>query len=304
MALVKRRIDVTFVLGKGEFGSDGSNQVKVSGLRCTARVKAAGGHAAGELDLVVYGMTLSSMNQISTLGMVATTYRKNSVTVEAGEEGGLMATVFQGQIIDAWIDPRGAPDVAFRITATTGLFDSVRPAKPLSFKSQVDVSTVLSGLATEMGLAFENNGVNVKLPPSYYAGSPREQAQRIVDDAGIKWNTAENGVLAIWTADGSRNKPAIKIDRTTGMIGYPTFTSNGIMLEAVFQPSVGLGGKIEVKSDFTGTGKPDAYGNTGANGTWVIYSFDLDLTAQVPRGAWRMLIQAAPVGLGPFVPGR
>lgn len=72
MALIRRLIDATFELGEGSYGTSGSNNVTLSGLRVSANVQNAGGRAMGSADVRVWGMTLSKMNQLSTLGMVVT----------------------------------------------------------------------------------------------------------------------------------------------------------------------------------------------------------------------------------------
>lgn len=293
MGLVQRLIDATFVLGTGNFGTQGQNQLDLSGLRTMVDVTYAGGNAMGTLDMAIYGMTLSQMNTISTLGMVYTQKRRNSITVGAGDAAAGMATVFQGIIINAWPDMNGMPDVPFRVSAGTGLLDALAPVKPISVKGGADAATLLSGLATQMGVKFENNGVSVKLQNAYYAGTAREQAQQIVKDAGIEWNTAANGTLAIWMPGSNRASGSILVSKTTGLIRYPTYTSNGIKLDVRFNPSIGLGSKITVQTSLK------LY---PADGEFVVYSLNHHLDSLVPRGRWFSEVQAAPPGAGPFTP--
>lgn len=295
MSLNRRIIKTTFVLGEGTFGTTGSNQVDLPELRASADVMYAGGSAMGTLELAIYGMTLSHMNELSTLGMIYTQKRRNSVTVSAGDAVAGVATVFQGQIINAWPDMRGAPDVPFRVTAGTGLLDALAPVSPISIKGSADVATILSGLAVQMGLRFENNGVSVKMPNQYYAGSARSQALAIIRDAGIEWNGGANGVLAIWMPGQSRvgGGATILISKETGMDSYPTYTSNGIMLRTLFNSSIGLGSKITVKTTLK------LY---PANGDFVVYGLNHHLDTLTPRGRWHSDVQAAPPGAGPFTP--
>lgn len=298
MAFVKRVIKATFVLGEGSFGDTGSNQVDLPVLRTTADVVYAGGNAMGTLEMSIYGMTLSQMNQLSTLGMIYTQQRRNSVTITAGEEDDSgasvsgMATVFQGTIRNAWPDMQGAPDVPFRVSAATGLIDAIAPATSISVSGTADVATLLSGLAVQMKLRFENSGVSVKLANPYYSGSARSQALAIVQDAGIEWNAGANGVLAIWTAGQSRNGAPILISKETGMDGYPSYTSNGILMRTLFNPPLGLGNSIEIKTDLK---LPYA-------GKWSVYGLNHHLDCMVPRGRWFSDIQAAPFGSGVFTP--
>lgn len=291
MSFVQRLLQATFVLGEGSFGSTGSNQIDLPALRTTADVIYAGGNAMGTLEMAIYGMTLSQMNQLSTLGMIYTQKRRNSITLTAGDATSGMATVFQGTITNAWPDMQAAPDVPFRVEGHTGLIGALAPATSTSISGTADVATLLSGLAVQMNMRFENNGVSVKLPNPYYSGSARSQALAIVRDAGIEWNGGNNGVLAIWNAGQARGGTSIMLSKETGLDGYPSYTSNGIMLRALFNPSMGLGSKVTVQSDLT-----------PACGDWIVYGLNHHLDCMVQKGRWFSDIQAAPPGSGPFTP--
>ncbi len=282
---VRRELDITFNLGEGAFGDSGFNTVKLTGLRASAQIKKAGGPSMGSMQLQVYGMTLSTMNKLSTLGIVWTLVRKNTVIVEAGDEGGAKTTVFIGTIQNAWADMQSAPDVVFRVDAFTGLLEAVATSEPSSYTGSTDAALIMASLATKMGLPFENNGVSVKLPSPYFYGSPRNQAKACAEQGNFNW-IIDDARLAIWPKGGKRGGVAPLISKETGMKGYPTYTSKGIIVETLFNPSVGYGAPINVKSLF------DA-----ATGTWIVYSLDHDLDAAVPHGKWFTTIGATQQGL-------
>lgn len=285
MSFAKRKINVTFELGEGNLGQGGANSVKLSGLRVIAQIVKAGGPSLGTAQLQIFGMTLQQMNQFSTLGQRATTVRKNQITIEAGDEGGAMSTVFIGNITNAWFDGAAAPNVPFQVLAHVGGFDAVSPLAPTSYKGTVDAATILSGLATKMGKTFENNGVQVQVTNPYYSGSAREQTLACVKDAGIQWNGLDENRLAIWPSGSSRGGAIPLVNKDTGMEGYPTFTSKGISVNSLFNPSITFGGKIKVGSILD-----------GANGEWIVYALNYDLAANMPRGRWHMTIASARPG--------
>jgi hypothetical protein len=162
MALVERALGVSVKLESGGFSEGGNSANLPDGLKMIAYVEHAGGLSDGTLDLTIYGMTRSLMNQLSTLGMQINLVPKNLITLTAGEPG-KMSTAFIGYIIAAYADFNASPDVAFHITAhTLGPFGA-QPLEPSSFKGSADVATVMSGFATKMGLRFENNGVTAQL---------------------------------------------------------------------------------------------------------------------------------------------
>lgn len=292
MSFEKRRIDLTFTLGEGDFGEGGGNSVKLSGHRVLSQIIKAGGPSMGTAQLQVFGMTLEQMNKFSTLGQRPTTVRKNTIIVEAGEEDGAMATVFTGNITNAWFDGVSAPNVPFQVLAHVGGFDAINSIPPTSYRGSVDVVTILSGLATKMGKGFENNGVSVRLFNPYYTGSARDQALACVRDAGIQWNGLDESKLVIWPSGQSRGGAIPVVSKNTGMENYPTFTSQGIQVSSLFNPSIAFGGKVKVESILD-----------GANGEWIIYSLTYNLDAQQPRGKWHMTMSGARPGFA-VVAGR
>lgn len=264
--------------------NEGGNTVTIGGadeaaLRMSAHIQHAGGQFDSQMDLTIYGMTLSVMNQLSTLGMQINLIPKNQIILSAGDAESGLATAFSGFILAAYIDFQGSPEVAFRITAKASTPQGVIPATASSFPGTADVATIMSGLATLMGFKFENNGITTKLSNAYFSGSARAQMQACAKAAGINANVID-GTLAIWPKNGSRGGSMITLSPDAGLVGYPTYTQLGIMLRAVYNPSIGFGQKIKVEGSIL----------PPANGTWGIYGLDHDLECQTINGKWESTI--------------
>lgn len=283
MALVERRLSAKITLAaSGATFKEGGNTVALpDGLRIKASIHNAGGLSDGTLDLTIYGMTKSLMNQLSTLGMQINLVPKNAITLLAGDSGN-MSTAFEGYIIAAYADFNAQPQVAFHISAHTFGAFATAPAEASSYRGPADVATIMAGYATKMGMRFENSGVQVKLPNCYFSGSLRAQAQAVVKQAGISWNSGEGGLLAIWPKNGSRRGkiPVIAPPPKGSMRGFPTYTAYGIMLRNLYDPTLGLGQKISVESSVLTTGE------------WAIYGLSHELEAEVPDGKWESTIMA------------
>lgn len=283
MAFIQRLMSAKFQLGTNRDGSPqkpfadtGADVMTVSGLRMSATINKAGTPFGATLQMSIYGMTISQMNQLATLGMVYAQIKRNKITVLAGDSRGPLATAFVGTILQAWIDFSSQPNVAFRIEAQTLGAESVISADPTSIKQGVDVAETMKGFATKMGLAFENNGITAKLPPSYFYGAIAGQAAACAAAAGINW-FVDNGILAIWPKGKSRLGTVPLISKDTGLIGFPGFTAYGIALKTVYNPDIRFAGQIKVVSDL----EP-----VNAVGTWTIYFMDHHLESMMPRGKW------------------
>jgi len=275
-SFVKRQLDFTFTLFQGTFTGTGANSLTVSGLRARADLTLQQAPSSFQLQARVFGLPQSVMNDLSTMGKVIGDNKYNRVDVYAGDTVNGMGLVFSGSVYDAWGNYTDAPNVSFDITATTGAIDSISPVSPISYQGSVDVATILSGIASQMNppRVFQNYGVNVIVQNAYHPGTAIQQIQEICDLAGVFYSDDGN-TLAIWPPGGAIGGAIPLIGPDTGMVGYPTYTRNGIDLVTVFNPAIRFGGLIQVQSSVK-----------GANGVFNVGTMVHNLEAQTPGGAW------------------
>lgn len=285
MTFVKRRIDVTISLGTGQFGDTLGPEVTLSGLRCKATVVSYNGDAQGQLQLRLYGLPLQMINQLTTIGPIMQERRNNRILVAAGDDGGAMSTVYQGTIDSAFGEFQGAPEVVFNITALAAAIQAVKPVNALSYRGPTDVAMIMQSLATTMGFAFENNGVQVQLSSPYFAGTAYQQTKACAKAANIYF-TIDRGTLSIWPKTSNRSGDPIQISMATGMVGYPIFSGNGIVLTTQFNPDLILGGQVNVTSSLT-----------VANGVWNVFSVVHELESETPNGTWFSQVQCYRIGV-------
>ena len=276
MTLVKRKIDVAFTLGEGAFGESGSNTVTLSGLRTSCTISQAGGTMA-QLEMRIWGVRLEVMQRLTVLNKLAYEQeRANSVTVMAGDSESGMAVAFTGTIKEAWADASNAPEMVFVVSAFTGGLDSIRPVPATSYDGPASADTLFSYLASQMipPRTLENNGVTGVLDSQYIPGTIMHQlrtAQR-----AFRCNMAiEDKVVAIWPAGKARNSLMLDVSASTGMVGYPQFTQDGIALTMLYNPALRFGQGIKVTSALA-----------AANGSWAIAALTHNLDAELPGGQW------------------
>ncbi|WP_240202676.1 hypothetical protein [Burkholderia sp. LMG 13014] len=276
---------MTISLGTGQFGDTGKDTVTLTGLRVSADVQCLGGDSMPQSALRIFGLPLSMVNQLTTVGPVnAAIMLKNSVLLAAGDDENGMETVYSGTILTAFGDFKGMPEVPLNVMAVGGLDAAVKPVGALSFIGAADVATIMASLADTMGLAFENNGVQVQLSNPYFPGTALTQVKACARAADIYY-TIDRGTLAIWPKAGARaggDIPIISPD--TGSVGYPTFSSNGIEIDCEFNPALKVGGMFQVKSAL-----PVAQGNWRA--MQVVHALD----SEVPNGRWFTHVTGVPL---------
>ncbi len=300
MTFVQRRIRLKVQLANrsgtnqpNTFEESGTDTVTVNDARAMVRIANSGTPSDNVADVRVYGLTPSLMNQFATLGMVFNLVPNNKLTIDAGSENGDFTNVFTGTIFAAYGDFSSQPDVPFHFACKPYAADSVINIPASSFPGTSRVADIMSGFARQMNLGFRNNGVTATLENAIYRGSARRQAEQCARDAGISWGIID-GRLEIWPLGGSRETPTIPvISPATGMIAYPAFTQQGILVKTVFNPQISFGGLIKVESTvLAGIAATQAANPIRFPTVWAVNKIDHALDAIAPRGDWMSTIYA------------
>lgn len=271
----KKLIDLTITLGSGDFGENVGDTVTLRGLRIVADIVNPGGPSMGMCSLRVYGLKNDMMNKLTTIGVINNAIRvKNAILVAAGDAETGMQSVFQGTISEAWADYNSAPEVAFHVVAYAGLDAAVKPVGATSYIGATDVAGMMQTISNEMGLIFENNGVDVKLSNPYLSGTNLTRVRNLATAAGFRY-TVDRGVLAIWPSNGARGGEIPLISSENGMIGYPSLSSKGMGINMIFNWNIRFGAKVQVQSSIP-----------MACGEWNVFDISHSLASEMPDGPW------------------
>ncbi len=233
-------------------------------------------------------MKLSDMNQLTTLGDGASYIGENYISVYAGDasQAGNLPFAFQGIIGHAFPDGALQPQVGFVLRATPTAWIDAQNSTPTSVNGSADVAQLMSQLASQAGLQFENNSVSVKIRNPYLYGSIGNQIRDLARWAGIE-HVIDRGTLAIWNPGQARGSNEILISTQTGMKGYPSFNQKQIFVTTLYNPALTNGVRIRVQSEFT-----------AACGLWSVNHAFHDLESNVPKGKWFSTVKANRIGDG------
>ncbi|MBV2181603.1 MAG: hypothetical protein KUL86_10275 [Castellaniella sp.] len=276
----KRAIDITINQGNDASGKPAGPDIKLSGLRAHVLIQQLGGGQQGVMQLQVFGLPLSMINDLTRYGMIRNQVGENSILLAAGDVGGPMSTAYTGVIQKSVGVFEAMPDVPMNIIAYSALIDAIRPVPGASYSGGVDVATVMADLAKQMnpqpqGLAFDNHGVSVMLSNPHLKGTILDQIRSMALAANINFSI-ENGTLVIWPKLGHRREKPILVSPETGMVGYPSFGGGqGIIVNTLYMPTVHLGSRIEIRSSIT-----------PACGIWTVYGVTHELESETPNGQW------------------
>lgn len=317
MSYVKRAINLSFALGKGNFGDSGFDTVSVTGLRVSCQIVKSGLPTNDTAEIRVWGLPPKVINQLVTLGTPLTNNRNNLITVTAGDAKSGMSQVFKGTIQRSYLDAINMPETGLAISSNACAFNAAAPVPPISIQGPVDVATVCAQIAASMNMTLENNGVTGVLGGAIYLpGTALAQLKafaamvpinayvdtsRAPADTGSPSDAApapqgassgNPGVLAIWPINGSRSGQVLVISKDTGLVGYPQFADSGVALRTLFNPGLAVGQAFELKLVTEAV--------KAANGTYQAYSLVYNLESEViQNGAWFIdLVGIRPTGNG------
>jgi len=280
----KKRLKFIITLGTGKFGSSENDQITLEGYRAIADIDKAGGMMMGTLRARIYGVSQEDMNSITTLQWKPQSIIPNTVEVYA-IDGDKETLVFAGNIVNAWGDYQSMPDVYLRMQAQSAFINQLKPIAPRSFQGSIDVASVMSQIARDLGYNFENNGVSVTLTDAYLPNTGLEQAKDLAHAANIDLYL-DDKTLAITPANSPRGELIPEISAESGMIGYPTFDGIGVNFQTIFNPSVTFGGRIKLTTDIK-----------QAAGEWIVTSIGHRLESEKPGGSWLSNVRGNANGL-------
>ena len=269
-----KTIRTTITLGKGTFGGGGNSKI-IEGLATDVDITKPGLPEKNSASVSIANISLADMEQMTFLAFQPLQSLKNLITIEAGEQGKTLATVFKGEITSAYADYGSVPDVEFKIEALSGGYAAQIGAKPISVKGNAKAADLIKQFAKEIGYTFKNEGVAASVRNAVFNGSPIEKARSVADEVGAELLIDDDSMI-LMPYDKPRSGGAVLLTPETGLIGYPSFTSDGISFSCFFNPNLKQGGQVKIESIVP-----------RASGYWKITKLSHRLTAyRTGGGSW------------------
>ena len=278
----RRKLRVQITLSKGQFRNGEGNTVIIEDLGMTARIDKSGPPEFGKASVEIYGLSYSLMEQLSTLNMSPMFVRRNYLNIFAGDEFSGYTQIFSGSITSASADFNAAPDVKFKIEARIGFFGSVTAQGQNVVSGTQPVANFIESQAKKAGMKFENQNVTFSLKNAVFTGSPIEQARQAAKQVGAELVIDDEKMILIPNGGAVKGGDVPVLSATTGLLGYPVMTQNGIDFKAIFNPNFRFAGLIELHSFVPKT-----------SGQWRITKLSHSLASNLPNaGQWESSITA------------
>lgn len=238
--------------------STGTQGLDLSDFRFTFRTTNSDAQTPNTLYVRVYNLSPQTVAKIGT--------EFNAITLQAGYENGNFGIIFQGSIkqtatgrernVDSYVDIWAADGDEWAnfavinqslaagqtpqqvITAITGAASS-NGTPPIKFAD--DANGLIAGSAAGTAQALSRGKV--------LFGMSRDYARDWANKYGFRWSI-ENGQFVLVPITGYRPGEAVVLSSTTGLIGVPEATQDGVRARALLNPLIRIGCLVQIaKSD-------------------------------------------------------
>jgi hypothetical protein len=275
-----KTIRITITLGEGSFAEGGNTRV-IEGLGCDVTINKPGLPQKNSASASIWGLSYEAMDQLTMLSFRPLESHHNTITIKAGEKGGLLSLAFAGEITSASADFNAAPDVAMVFQADSGSYPQQIASPTATVDGEASAERLFEQFAADAGYVYKNQGVTAAVQNSWFPGSPIEKITKLARDIGCEL-LIDDGEIITMPAGQARAGNAVLLNGETGLIGYPTFNQDGISCRCLYNPDLAYGGLIKVESI-----------TPRATGVWRITKLTHAISAYKPGGgSWENKIEA------------
>lgn len=268
-----KTVRITIQLRKGEF-DNGGNTVIIEGLPVSVTVTKQGGEAKNKASVTVDNLKLETATQLTTLAFKRLETYNNVIQIDAGSQGAELSTIFIGEITSA-VPVMSDSKLLLKIEALAGYYPALIPSTPTSVQENTTVEKLMKQFADEAGYSFENKGITASIANSVFIGSPVEKAKTLARQADVDLLIDDNK-FTIQPFEAPKDGQIPLLSRSTGLIGYPSFSNEGINCKSVFNDKLKVGGYFKLESILP-----------HASGEWQITKVEHRLEAYTPNsGTW------------------
>lgn len=271
-----KTIRATIQLRKGQFGDTDSNTVTIEGLPTEVSIQKQGGEDPNRASVLIKNLKIDTVKQLTMLAFKRQEVYNNYLQIEAGNKGmAQLATIFTGEIINAVPSADTDGTLALNIEANAGYYAAILPTPPVSVNGVASIEGLMEQFANEANYKFENRGISGSVANCVFIGSPVKKAQTLARQCDFDL-LIDDGTFIIQPWEAPKNGEIPLINRDTGLLGYPSYTNDGISFTCIFNDRIKVGGYVKLESLLP-----------YATGEWQVVQLSHNLVANdSTNGAW------------------
>lgn len=196
-----------------------------------------------------------------------TSNERKSVILEVGRVSTGKSVLYIGDIFRVF--PTEKPDLGLELKCITGQFNK---GKLVSRSGQElsTLSSIASGVATDNGLGLSFEVTDRNIANYSFTGSANAQITKLAElsDSDVY---VDNSILYVKPTGKIKKGATVRVlNKSTGMIGVPKGTENGINVTMLYDSVSQIGSQISLTSEI----------NPVLDGEYQIYKLEFDITSR------------------------
>jgi len=252
---------------KVSFEANGKLKTYASPFFITVNGTKYGNALQNEADIVIANLDKQTQDFLLT---ETTPYNQNNtaktITVYAGRQSYGTSVVYIGNIVTANVTQ--PPDVGITLKCLTGNFLKTS-VLGVNQAGQATLQQVVTSIGQALNSIVNFQATNKNIGNYSFSGSALNQIQLLNSFGGINaWY--DDGVLVVKDSSQPLGNFVKIVSSSTGMIGIPQFTEQGLQVKFLFDNKVILGSLMRVKS----------YEYPAASGDYIIYKLGFQLSTR------------------------
>jgi hypothetical protein len=225
--------------------SNGAQGLDLSNLRFRFEVRASDVETPNTLVVRVYNLADETQNKIIK--------EYNKVTLTAGYVNGNKANIFQGDIKQFYFGRERNVDKFLEIRAGDGdqayNFAIINQTFPAGTSDQQTLAALAGAMSLPVAKSADGFLTTGGILPrgKTLFGLARIHMRDLAKKNNCRWSI-QNGVVTLVPNTGYISGQAVQINSSTGMIGTPEQTDNGIIVRCFLNPSIQIGQAVQINN--------------------------------------------------------
>jgi hypothetical protein len=188
------------------------------------------------------------------------------MTLKAGRQSYGTTTFYQGNVISCNVTQ--PPDIGITLRALANNFQ-MSIIGNFQFPANTLLSEISQQVAQAQGLTLDFEATDKQINNFSFTGAQNNLIQKLNEAGGVQ-AYEDNGVLVVLNSGSSRKGANITISESTGMVGIPQVTEQGVAVRVMFNPLIQLGGTVTINSLI----------NPAANGQFKVLKIDYEIATR------------------------
>lgn len=285
--LVERKARVTVKVVRP--GTDGERELEYAFIEHRMSIQVSqGGNQFGNAKVSIFGVNLEAMNKIARLWLeVLSPSNTDTLTIDVWD-GSNFVPFFAGVITWSAVNAATAPHVSLEIEANSAMIAMNTVASPYAQDEPVALQDALANILEPTGLVveFAESVQSLQIQKARLSGTPMDQAAALLGYfPELTWYINLQRFL-VRPVNAPLGGEPIPVNKYTGMISYPTYSTSGITLSMLFDARVRPGLALDVTTAF------DFVNRT----KWVAAVLQHTIQPNTPGGQWITQVAAQSYG--------